>query len=211
MLFFFFFKFHFFYIFLCWKTESHACHDGWTKCDNGIQCFDLNWRCDGVIHCTDGSDELACTGESKESIAKTGNDQTYHLSAKEKGIGSWGRARRVFFLFLFCFVWFCFVLFCFVFFCHWRRRDLLYVRSSIGVCFDHISIIFLTEKKGEGQACFYLRVGKGGDPVGKGDDASPRGFFSSNLPPFVLFTEPHFSIFGSFIFPHLTTDLHSWE
>ena len=36
-----------------------VCHGGQFTCNNG-QCIDLGEKCDSLVHCQDGSDELGC-------------------------------------------------------------------------------------------------------------------------------------------------------
>ena len=43
-------------LFLSFVTESE-CADGMAKCGNQVQCIYAPFFCDGVAHCSNGSDE----------------------------------------------------------------------------------------------------------------------------------------------------------
>lgn len=36
------------------------CSDDHFACDDGRRCIPLDWQCDSLPHCPDGSDELHC-------------------------------------------------------------------------------------------------------------------------------------------------------
>ena len=37
-----------------------SCQPGKVKCLDNAQCIWIEWMCDGVVHCNDGSDENDC-------------------------------------------------------------------------------------------------------------------------------------------------------
>lgn len=41
------------------SARSQSCGQGQTQCDNG-KCYPLSNRCDGILDCTDSSDEAGC-------------------------------------------------------------------------------------------------------------------------------------------------------
>ena len=44
---------------ILYVSASSTCPDGWFQCNNG-RCIELNWRCDGISHCSNGDDERNC-------------------------------------------------------------------------------------------------------------------------------------------------------
>ena len=42
-------------------TEPPSCSSDEFQCSN-FQCIPLDWECDGMADCTDGKDEIGCSG-----------------------------------------------------------------------------------------------------------------------------------------------------
>ena len=50
------------YLFMFYQTtEPPSCSSDEFQCSN-FQCIPLDWECDGMADCTDGKDEIGCSG-----------------------------------------------------------------------------------------------------------------------------------------------------
>jgi hypothetical protein len=48
------------FVFLLYKATASVCPTWEFRCDNGYQCVNHSYHCDGLRHCSDGSDEWYC-------------------------------------------------------------------------------------------------------------------------------------------------------
>ena len=50
------------------QARAFKCGKEEFKCNNNDECISNDWKCDGDEDCRDGSDEIGCSADSKETV-----------------------------------------------------------------------------------------------------------------------------------------------